>query len=116
MSVTICTFLAVTFWPRVRVPLHSLPPRFGGRRAFALMLEPEVALRELVALEGGRRDVQVGGLGPGVFDCPESSSGYLFGFSLSLPPFGPGPPALQLRDEGVLSEISEKYFGDDVTS
>jgi hypothetical protein len=66
------------------------------------MLEPEVALRELVALQGGRRDVQVGGLGPGVFDCPDSSSGYLFGLSLSLPPFGPGPPALQLRDEGVL--------------
>jgi hypothetical protein len=87
---------------RRRVALHSLPGRFGGRRAFALLLEPQVALRELVAIEGGRRDVQIRGLAPGVFDCPDSSSGYLFGLPVSSPPLGPGPPALRLRDEGVL--------------
>ena len=87
---------------RRRVALHSLPRRFGGRRAFALMLAPQVALRELVAIEGGRRDLQIGGLAPGVFDCPDSSSGYLLGVPVSPPPLGPGPPALRLRDEGVL--------------
>jgi hypothetical protein len=87
---------------RHRVALHSLPSRFGSRRAFALLLEPQAALRELVAIEGGRRDVQISGLAPGVFDCPDSSSGYFGFFSVSLPPFGPGPPALQLHDEGVL--------------
>jgi hypothetical protein len=87
---------------RRQVALHSLPGRFGSRRAFALLLEPKVALRELVAIEGGRRAVQISELAPGVFDCPDSSSGYTLGFPLSLPPFGPGPPAFQLRDEGVL--------------
>jgi hypothetical protein len=87
---------------RRRVPVHSLPPRFGGRRAFVLLLEPQIALRELVAIVGGRREVEIGGIGPGLFDCPDSSSGYLFGFDVSLPSFGPGPQALQLHDEGVL--------------
>src|SRR5215217_1013990 len=86
--------------PRVR--LHALPARFGGRRAFALVLAPEVALRELVVIENGRRHVEVGGLGPGVVDCPDSSTGFLLGFTESLPRFGPGPPTLQLRDDGVL--------------
>jgi hypothetical protein len=86
---------------RRRVALHSLPPRFAGRRAFALVLAPTVALRQLVAIEDGRREVEVDGIAPGVFDCPGSSTGYLFAFG-SEPAFGPGPPALQLRDDGVL--------------
>jgi hypothetical protein len=87
---------------RRRVALHSLPARFGGRRAFALLLEPKVALRELVAIEGGHRDVLISGLAPGVIDCPNSSSGFLFGLFASLPRFGEGAPMLQLRDDGVL--------------
>jgi hypothetical protein len=87
---------------RRRLGLHALPKRFGARRAFALLLAPKVALRKLVAIEGGRRHVEVDGLGPGVIECPDSSSGYFFAFGLSLPKFGDGPPALQLRDNGVL--------------
>jgi hypothetical protein len=86
---------------RRRVALHSLPPRFGGRRAFALLLAPTVALRRLVAIENGRRKVEVDGIAPGVLDCPDSSTGFVFTFG-SLPAFGPGPPMLQLRDDGVL--------------
>lgn len=86
----------------LRVPLHALPPRFGPRRAFALPLAPTVALQSLVAIEDGRRHVELGGIGPGTVDCPDSSSGFLTGYDLRLPRFGSAPPALQLRDDGVL--------------
>jgi hypothetical protein len=87
---------------RRRLGLHALPKRFGARRAFALLLAPKVALRKLVAIEGGRRHVEVDGIGPGVMECPDSSSGYFFAFALALPKFGDAPPALQVRDNGVL--------------
>jgi hypothetical protein len=87
---------------RRRVALHALPPRFGGRRAFALLLAPRIALRKLVAIEGGRGHVEVDGIGPGVMDCPATSTGYFVGLDFSLPKLGDAPPSLQLRDNGVL--------------
>jgi hypothetical protein len=87
---------------RVRPELVSLPRRFGDVRAFALALAPHVALRSLATVEGGRREVQIRGVGPGVADCPNTSSGYLFGFDFELPTYGPGPAVLQLRDHGEL--------------
>jgi hypothetical protein len=86
------------------VRLHALPHRFGALRAFALALAPEVALRALVSIGDGRRHVVSGGIGPGVADCPNASSGYFSGsgFDFGMPRFGPEPPSLQLRDDGVL--------------
>jgi hypothetical protein len=88
---------------RVRVPLRRLPVRFGeSRRAFALVLGPRMAVRRVVALEEDGRRVLVGGLGPGIADCPNTTSSYVFAFPIAPPRPGPGPPALQVRDEGVL--------------
>jgi hypothetical protein len=89
---------------RPRVALRSLPARFEGRRAFALVLSPQVALRKLVAIAGERRRVIAGGLAPGVVDCPDSSTGFVILGLLQalLRPPDLGPPALQIRDDGVL--------------
>jgi hypothetical protein len=88
---------------RVRPRTFSLPRRFGGMRAFALPLPPTVALRKLIRIEEGHREVELGGVGPGVADCPDtlSSYGFYFAFSFELPKPVP-EPALELRDEGVL--------------
>jgi hypothetical protein len=87
---------------RRRLNLRALPRAFDGRRAFALMLSPAVALRQLATIEGGRRRILIGGLAPGLIDCPDSSTGYIFGLYGEFPPFGSQPPALRLHDDGVL--------------
>ena len=74
----------------------------GRRRAFGLAIARDVALRTLVLSEGGHRRRVLGGIGPGLADCPDSSTGYLLGFDLAPPRFGSEPPALKLRDEGTL--------------
>jgi hypothetical protein len=71
-------------------------------RAFVLVLAPDVALRSLATTEDGRREVQVRGIGPGIADCPNTSTGWYLGFDLEMPRFGAEPPALKLRDDGVL--------------
>jgi hypothetical protein len=87
---------------RARVPLRRLPDRFGGSRAFALVLAPRMAVRRVVALGPGGRRMLVDGVGPGNADCPNSTTSYVFGLDFAPPRLGPGPPALQVRDEGVL--------------
>jgi hypothetical protein len=87
---------------RRRLPVRRLPAGMGDRRAFALALARDVALRSLTVPESGRRRRLIGGIGPGLADCPGGSSDYEFGFGPPRPWSGPQPPALQLRDEGVL--------------
>jgi hypothetical protein len=87
---------------RQRVPLRRLPARMGRRRAFALALARDVALRALLAWEAGRRRQLIGGIGPGLADCPGASRDYELGFRLAPPRFGSEPPALKLRDDGNL--------------
>lgn len=86
---------------RRRVPLRLLPHRLGPRRAFALVLDPGTALRRLIAVEADRRRVLAGGLGPGLVDCPATTSVYSVD-AFALPRDGPGPPALLVRDEETL--------------
>jgi hypothetical protein len=87
---------------RRELPLSRLPAAMGRRRAFGLAIARDVALRTLVLSEGGHRRRVLGGIGPGLADCPDSSTGYLLGFDLAPPRFGSEPPALKLRDEGTL--------------
>jgi hypothetical protein len=87
---------------RQRLPLRRLPARMGRRRAFALALARDVALRALLAWEGGRRRPLIAGIGPGLADCPGVSRDYELGLGLAPPRFGAEPPALKIRDDGNL--------------
>jgi hypothetical protein len=86
----------------LRPRTFPLPRSFGRMRAFVLALPPDVALRSLATVGAGGREVLIDRIGPGVADCPNASSGWIFGFGLEMPRFGPGPPVLQLRDHGEL--------------
>jgi hypothetical protein len=88
---------------RVPVPLRELPARFGDERPFLLVLGPRTALRRLVAFESGGSRTLVTGIAPGISYCPHSVSSFITSLGLvGGPRFGPGGPALQVRDEGVL--------------
>jgi hypothetical protein len=88
---------------RVRVPLRELPARFGDERPFVLVLGPRTALRRMVAFEAGGRRTLVRGIAPGIANCPHTGSTFITSLDLTRAPrIGPGGPALQVRDEGVL--------------
>jgi hypothetical protein len=66
---------------RIRLRLRALPPSFGDRRAFALVLGRWVAIRRLVATDrDGHREVLAEELAPGALRCGENGA-FLIGYA-----------------------------------
>jgi hypothetical protein len=84
-----------------RLRLHRLPPRYAGRRAFALALGRRAALRRLVALRSdGTREVLLDGLAPGSLRCGENG---FFVYAIEEERSEPrGPLVWTVYDRGVL--------------
>jgi hypothetical protein len=86
------------------VVLHALPARFGEtRRAFALVLADDVAVRALLVSHDGRTDHLALGTAPAQAQSSQRSAGFgvavgLFGFIARPAPGGGGP--LVARDDG----------------
>jgi hypothetical protein len=104
-------------------PVRALPAALAvDRRAFAVALDRDTALRRVIALDrAGRRVANVGfGLAPARLRChPLPGAGFitvLFGFGITrgvdlTPP--PGPPRLLVHDEGVRMCFSIGRFAPD---
>jgi hypothetical protein len=86
------------------VGLHALPAGFGDpRRAFALVLADDVAVRALLLRQGGRTDTLALGAAPAQAQCSQQSGAFgvafgFFGFVARPAPSGGG--TLVARDEG----------------
>jgi hypothetical protein len=89
---------------RMRLPLRSLPHRFGGGRVFALAVDKRTAVRRVIAVDSrGHRSVVIKGVAPGVTSCPEfGSSGILFAYNTGPAPPRSGPVTFQVADRGIL--------------
>ena len=86
------------------VALHALPARFGeARRAFALVVADDVAVRALLAHHDGHTDRLALGAAPAQAQCSQRSGGFsvafgIFGFTVRPAPSGGG--AVVARDDG----------------